>query len=68
MQADRELIAELRALKKKWLYASTDESDNADRLFHECSSSEAGGRCRGKQEVHIACAQELDKLLKLLDV
>ena len=67
MRADAELSAALRALKRKWLYLSTDESDHANALFHECSSSEAGSKCRGREQAHIECANEIEALLKQLE-
>lgn len=68
MKADKELVTKLRALKRSWLVQSTKESHHADALYHECSSSEQGGKCRGKQKVHEACAHELLQLIESIEV
>ena len=68
MKADKELVSKLKALRKSWLVKSTDEMQHADSLYHECSSSEAGGKCRGKQQVHIECASALKELLESVEI
>lgn len=68
MKADRELVNKLRALKRRWLVQSTKEARNADSLYHECATSETGGKCRGKQRVHEDCALELKELIESIEL
>ena len=68
MKADKELVTKLKALKRSWLIRSTEEMQHADTLYHECSSSEMGGKCRGKQKVHEECAQQLKELLESVEI
>lgn len=63
MKADEELVSKLKALKKRWLIQAANYGQNADSLYHECSTSEMGGKYRGKQKVHEYCALELKELI-----
>ncbi len=67
MQADKEVIELLKSIRRRWLSASVSEWNKAHRHYHECSESEAGGKCKGKQDTYEACAHDIENLLSRLE-